>query len=573
MKKILYLVLVVGAATSAFAGNPDRRGESGANELVMNGWARSTGMWGMNSARVRGIEAERINPAGLAFVRKTDIQIAYSLWMQGSGLGVIQAGIAQQVKRNVFSLHVQALNFGQIIRTTVENPQGGIGTYTPRFINIGLTYARVFSRSIYGGVTVRLINEGIDNINAFGFSVDAGLQYVTGKKKNIHFGVALRNVGTPMTFRGDGFSFQGNAESGNYQLAFDRKSQKFDLPVQLNIGAAYDLLLGDKVVLAPGEETQNYRVTFAANFTSNAFGNDYYGGGIEFSYRDIFMLRGGYRGEAGIGKASTRQSAYTGFSAGMTVEAPFKKDGTGPRLGLDYSFRSTDPYMGTHSLGLHFNLGGKDKEEKGEIPSAKAAYDEDKSSKKETKKKASSRKSKDEIQAEADAKVDSINKVNAQLLLELEAAKNKPADTIVKVKQVEVIKIDTLFFGAKSHIEEVDGKKIEVFDDYDNLEFETGASTVKPSSYQYLDYLVAKLRKHPDAIIRLSGHTDNVGARDKNVKLSQDRVTAVKQYFISKGIDDFRIKTEAFGPDKPKVPNTTAANRQTNRRVEIFLEH
>lgn len=572
MKKILFLVFVA-SAVSAFAGNPDRRGESGASELIMNGWARSTGMWGMNSASVRGIEAERINPAGLAFIRKTDFQLAYSLWMQGSGLGVVQAGVAQQVNRNVFSLHIQALNFGQIIRTTVENPQGGIGTYSPHFINIGLTYARVFSRSIYGGVTVRLINEGIDNVNAFGFAVDAGLQYVTGKKKNIHFGVALRNVGTPMTFRGDGFSFQGDAESGSYQLAFDRKSQKFDLPVQLNIGAAYDLLLGNKVVLAPGEETQDYRVTFAANFTSNAFGNDHFGGGLELSYRDIFMLRGGYRGEIGIAKAATRKSAYTGFSAGMTVEAPFKKDGTGPRLGIDYSFRSTDPYMGTHSLGLHFNLGGKDKPAKTST-GAQASYDDSNAGRNRiVKSSARIKKSKAELQAEADAKIDSINKVNADLLIELEAARNKPADTVVRIKEVEVVKVDTLFFGAKSHIEEVEGKQIEVFDDYDNLEFETGSSQIKESSYQYLDYVVSKMRKHPRATLTLSGHTDNVGARDKNVKLSQDRVDAVKQYIVSKGIDAAKVITEAFGPDKPKVPNTTAANRQTNRRVELHLEH
>jgi outer membrane protein OmpA-like peptidoglycan-associated protein len=570
MKKVL-LWFLAGLHIYAYAGNPDRRGENGAAELVMNGWARSTGMWGMNSARVRGIEAERINPAGLGFIKGTDFQFAYSLWMQGSGLGVIHAGIGQQVNRNVFVLNFQGLNFGQIIRTTVENPQGGIGTYSPRFINIGLSYARVFSRSIYGGITLRMLNEGIENINAFGFSIDAGLQYVTGKKKNIHFGVALRNVGTPMTFRGDGFSFLGNAESGNYQLAFDRKSQKFDLPVQLHIGAAYDLLLGPKVEWTPGEETQNYRVTFAANFTSNAFGNDHFGGGIEFSYREMFMLRTGYRGEIGIASASTRQSAYTGFSAGMTVEAPFKKDGSGPRLGIDYSFRSTDPYLGTHSLGLHFNLAGKVKEPKPENTS-KAVYEEDKPVAKAPKK-ATSKKSKEEIQAEAAAKLDSINKLNEKLLLELEAAKNKPADTIVKIKQVEVVKVDTFFFGAKSHIEEVNGKKVEVFDDYENLEFETGSSVIRPSSYPYLDYLVSKLRKNPDAIMKLSGHTDNVGPRDKNIKLSLDRVLAVKQYFVSKGIEEYRIRTEAYGPDKPKVPNDSAANRQKNRRVEIFIEY
>jgi len=566
MKKVLLIAATIGAL-QVFAGNPDRRGEAGAAELVMNGWARSTGMWGMNSARVRGIESERINPAGLGYVRKTDVQIAYSLWMQGSGLGVIHAGFAQQVKSNVIALTVQSLNFGQIIRTTYEDPQGGVGTYSPRFLNVGISYAKVFPLGIKGGVTVRLINEGIDNINAFGFSVDAGLLYTTGKKKNIHFGVALRNVGTPMTFRGDGFSFTGNAESGQYQLAFDRKTQKFDLPVQLNIGAAYDLLLGNEFDLEPGTRTQNYRITFAANFTSNAYGNDHFGGGIEFSYRDIFMLRGGYRGEVAITNKNTSQTNYSGFAGGLTVEAPFKKDGTGPRLGIDYSFRSTNIYQGTHSLGLHFNLGGKDKAPAEQVV-AKATLVEEKPLKK-----VSSKKSKAELQAEAESRIDSINKVTEALRVELEAAKNKKPDTVVQVKQVEVIKIDTLFFGAKSHIEEVNGKKVEVFDDYDNLEFETNSAIISPNSYQYLDYLVAKIRKNGDALLRMKGHTDDVGPREKNVKLSQDRVLAVKQYFVSKGVDDYRVLTEALGPDKPLVPNNSAANRQKNRRVEIFLEY
>jgi outer membrane protein OmpA-like peptidoglycan-associated protein len=568
MKKVLLIAATIGAL-QVFAGNPDRRGEAGAAELVMNGWARSTGMWGMNSARVRGIESERINPAGLGYVRKTDVQVAYSLWMQGSGLGVIHAGFAQQVKTNVFAITVQSLNFGRIIRTTYEDPQGGIGTYSPRFLNIGISYAKVFPLGIKGGITVRLINEGIDNINAFGFSVDAGLLYSTGKKKNIHFGVALRNVGTPMTFRGDGFSFTGTAESGQYQLAFDRKTQKFDLPVQLNIGAAYDLLLGNEFDLDPSTRTQNYRITFSANFTSNAYGNDHFGGGVEFSYREIFMLRGGYRGEVGITNKDTRQTNYTGFAGGLTVEAPFKKDGTGPRLGIDYSFRSTSIYQGTHSLGLHFNLGGKDKAPAENSVVAKATLVEEK----QPLKKVSSKKSKAELQAEAEARIDSINKVTEALRVELEAAKNKKPDTVVQVKQVEIIKIDTLFFGAKSHIEEVDGKKIEVFDDYDNLEFETNSAVIRPSSYQYLDYLIAKVRKTDDAMLRLKGHTDDVGARAKNVKLSQERVLAVKQYIVSKGVDDYRILTEALGPDKPLVPNNSAANRQKNRRVEIFLEY
>ncbi|HWB64656.1 MAG TPA: PorV/PorQ family protein, partial [Chitinophagales bacterium] len=249
MKRIITLLVLVSFIGSvAFAGNPDRRGEAGAYELVMNGWARSSGFWSMNSASVSGVESERINVAGMAYVPKTEISAGYTLWLQGSGVGVAQAGVAQNIKNgNVLGLSIQALTLGEIERTTTDNPEGGIGTYKPNFINIGVSYSRKFSNSISGGITLRLIDEGLGNINAFGFCVDAGLQYVTGPKDNIHFGVSLRNAGTPMKFSGDALTTSVSiASTATYSLSESQKSNTFELPTQLNIGAAYDFWMGKK---------------------------------------------------------------------------------------------------------------------------------------------------------------------------------------------------------------------------------------------------------------------------------------------------------------------------------------
>ena len=48
---------------------------------------------------------------------------------------------------------VMSMDFGEIEITTVDLPDGGIGTYSPKFMNIALSYAKIFSNSIYGGMT------------------------------------------------------------------------------------------------------------------------------------------------------------------------------------------------------------------------------------------------------------------------------------------------------------------------------------------------------------------------------------------------------------------------------------
>lgn len=358
MKRLIVLLTcLVLIGNSSYAGNPDRRGEAGAAELSMNGWGSSSGLWTMNTANIQGIESERLNIAGLAFTDKTEIGAAYALWMQGSGVGVIHGGVAQKIKGdNVIGITVQALNLGEVELTTTSNPEGGIGSYKPSFVNIGVSYARKFSNSISGGVTVRLIDENLGNLNAFGMCIDAGLQYVTGPKDNIHFGVSLRNVGTPMKFGGDALATEVNiVSSSTYTLQEESKTNQFELPTQLNIGAAYDFWMGAKKEIKPKVFKQDYRLTAVANFTSNAFGYDYYGVGLEFGWREILMLRAAWRFEKGQFNSGTRLDVYTGPAAGLTVNIPFKKEG-GPHLALDYSYRATSPFLGTHSLGLRFNL-------------------------------------------------------------------------------------------------------------------------------------------------------------------------------------------------------------------------
>ncbi|MGQ9863336.1 MAG: DUF5723 family protein [Bacteroidia bacterium] len=104
---------------------------------------------------------------------------------------------------------------------------------------------------------------------------------------------------------------------------------------------------------------------------------------------------------------------------------------------------------------------------------------------------------------------------------------------------------------------------------FKNLEFDFGKATIRPSSYPSLDELANLLLRKPSYRLRIDGHTDNVGKREYNIRLSQNRANAVKQYLIGKGIEEERIEARGFGPDRPIASNKTEAGRAKNRRVEF----
>jgi OmpA-OmpF porin, OOP family len=99
--------------------------------------------------------------------------------------------------------------------------------------------------------------------------------------------------------------------------------------------------------------------------------------------------------------------------------------------------------------------------------------------------------------------------------------------------------------------------------------FDFDRSNVKPEAAKILDRLVAFMQENKTSKVTLSGHTDNVGSDAYNQKLSERRVTAVREYVVKKGVDGGRISGQGFGESKPIADNKTREGRSKNRRVEI----
>jgi hypothetical protein len=347
-KYLLLLPILAFVGTKvAVAGNPDRQGEAGAYELLINPWARSAGLHTLSTSMVTGVEAMQINIAGLSRINKTQVNLGHTRYLVGSEMNLNALGLAQKVGKNgAFGVQLIAVDFGKIPLTTVDSPEGSGATFSPSYTNIGLSYAHNFANKVSVGVTVKSVNESIANVSARGVALDAGVQYVTGEKDNFKFGISLRNIGGKMTFSGSGLSIPRPSPSGNfdYNLSYYSRSAGFEMPSQLNIGASYDFPIG-----------KSNKLTLVSNFTSNAFSRDNVGAGLEFSLGKNFAIRGAYKTEFGTTNSAIQSSVDNGLSGGFSVGLPVKK-GSDTRVSLDYAYRSTTVFAGTHNLGIRIDL-------------------------------------------------------------------------------------------------------------------------------------------------------------------------------------------------------------------------
>lgn len=330
------------------AGNKDRSGQAGAPELLIDPWARSLGWGSVTTANSRGVESMFSNIAGLSFVNKMDVAFTQTTWLKGSGIGISNFGLGVRAgETGVIGLSVFSMSFGELNVTTTDQPDGTGATYKPSLLNFALSYAKTFSNSISAGLTVRIVSESIPDASAQGICLDAGVMYVTGERDQAKFGIALRNLGPQMKFTGDGFSIKAFFQGDDYSMSVFQRSESFELPTQLRIGASYDFLIGEI-----------NRLTMAANFTSNSFTKDQVSLGLEYSLKDYLQLRAGYTYESGINEPVTstdKTNAYKGLSLGGSVEAPLSKK-SNLTIGVDYAYQSTENFNGTHNIGVRLKF-------------------------------------------------------------------------------------------------------------------------------------------------------------------------------------------------------------------------
>lgn len=286
----------------------------------------------------------RLNVAGLARIEKTQVMASYANYLQGTDIALQAVGISSKVGENgAFGLSIMSLDFGDINVTTDAQPEGTGALLDLSFLNIGFGYSHVFDNRVSVGILFRGVSESTSDISSFGFAIDAGVQYVTGEEDQFKFGISLRNIGSRMNYGGQALATDALVDGENVTL--NQRVASFEMPSVLNIGASYDLLSG----------VEKHRITVHGNFTANSFGRDQLGAALEYAFNEQFILRGGYRSDFEESDL-TDAPLYDGISAGASVRVPLSKENRSTAFSIDYAYRSTRIYNGTHNIGISFSF-------------------------------------------------------------------------------------------------------------------------------------------------------------------------------------------------------------------------
>lgn len=526
-------VLFFGLCTRA--GNSDRIGEAGAYELLINTQARTMGLMGINSANVRGIDALGSNIAGLAHNKGLSVFSNYTSWLTATGTSLFNVGVGGEVSPgNNIGFSIGYMTFGEIPRTSTINPEP-LSTFSPFYLNLGLSYSRVFGRGVRAGITGKLINQSINNLSATGFALDAGMQYTTGQKEDFHFGVYVRNLGFPMKYSGDGLILNRPVPQGSsqYDLPFYNRAAKFELPTQFSIALSKDFYFGDKPSNSDAFCKPIHRLSASTNFIYNGFTPNNYGLGFEYALREQVSIRLGFLYEDNTFNKETTTRAHMGFAGGVSYDLKVGKDRKKVKnptvLEISYNYRPAHVFGGTHNLGFVYFTN-------------KYSYCDE----------------------YVIAKAAEVAKT-----VEPEKKPEVKTETIIK----EIIKYDTIFRDAPAKIETVtDYKKVnDMLKNFaSNIEFRTGTAILTERGEGALMVVGEMIKNYPDTRFLIEGHTDNDGTPENNMRLSKLRAKTVARYLTEfKGIPEVNMKVEWYGETKPVADNSTEEGKQRNRRVEV----
>lgn len=338
---LIFLLVSLFAVAETYGSGQERAGTAAAPELRIPVGGQYLAMSGSAVAIASGLEAIYWNPAGV-FLTETDASALFSFREYIADMSMSYTAISGNFGDfGTLGLSLRNLSIGDINVTTMDQPDGTGEVVSPTYFVLGITYSRMLSERVSIGANFNLINESWAGVNANGFSVDAGVQYRDLFTPGLSVGVVVKNLGGAMKYDGSSLFIQADesgSERGNtfYKVA----AAEFELPSEFAIGLSYSREINEENSLSVSTAFQN-----------NNFAYDDYKVGLEYSYRDILFLRGGYN----FSPQSTddQMNIWQDYTLGLGINL---KEFSSLDISLDYAFIPVEFFDSNHTFAIKVNF-------------------------------------------------------------------------------------------------------------------------------------------------------------------------------------------------------------------------
>jgi opacity protein-like surface antigen len=332
------LLVLFGFAFSMYAGDPARKGTTGAEQLLIPVGAQGIATGGAMLAHLKGLESIYYNPAGLDLSKSTEAMFSFMNYI--ADINISYVAVSSHIEGfGSLALSIKSFDFGDIPVTTNDYPEGTGSFYSPNFMTFGLTYARVITDRISVGANFKLITESIENSAATGFGLDVGVQYRFDNALSLS--ASLKNIGSNMRYAGgklQQYTVVPNTLPGYRTGMQEVVTEEFQIPSFFEMSMAYDYTIDESNAVLSG-------VTYTAN---NAL-EDLASFGVEYNFMKTFFVRGGYRS-----LMENAKSSIYGFSVGAGVKYEVFE---GVDMAFDYAFQDVKEFpTSNHIFTMKFEL-------------------------------------------------------------------------------------------------------------------------------------------------------------------------------------------------------------------------
>jgi len=331
---LIALLTITGLGFAQFQDIPEivtRVGTSTGNWLKLNVDVRGIGMGGTNIAAGRGVVTIPSNPAGIAFIEKSQIYASKVSHLAGISYSVFAIG-RRFGQSDFIGLHLFYLDSGPIKETTLEQSNGTGNMYHVTSIALRVAYARRLTDRLKVGININYIHDQIHTSYMQTFAFDIGSNFNTGIYGFV-LGMSVTNFGPEVEYHGKGLNqdVNENLEVGG-QLR--KVTSSFPLPLAFKLGVANNLIGPNSTFIQDGTNRLTVSIE-GVNPMDNLLSG---GAGLEYGWNEMFFLRmGSYLGHD-TGRFTT--GAGMKYRAGMFI------------VSVDYAFADYGILESTHQIGI-----------------------------------------------------------------------------------------------------------------------------------------------------------------------------------------------------------------------------